>query len=77
MTKEGCTVLSSRSSWEKGRILIRAYLEAFDGFSAKLADKNASIKEKVEALGDAMHLDKKTVQTILKAVEKIRKGKGA
>ena len=52
-------------------------LEAFDGVAAKLPNKDVSVKEKVEALGSAMHLDKKTVQTILQAVEKSRKGKGA
>ena len=77
VTKAGCTILSARASWEKGRDLTKAYLEAFDGIPAKLPDKDASLKEKVEAMGSAMHMDKKTVSAILQAVEKARKGKGA
>ena len=70
ITKAGCTILSSRASWEKGRILTKAYLQAFDGVAAKLPDKDASIKEKVEALGDAMHMDKKTILAIIQVMEK-------
>ena len=69
VTKAGCTILSARASWEKGRVLTKAYLEAFDGIAAKLPDKDASLKEKVEALGSAMHMDKKTMLAILQVVE--------
>ena len=75
VTKAGCTILCARASWEKGRVLTKAYLEAFDGVATKLPGKDASFKEKVEALGAAMNMDKKMVATILKAVEKDKVGK--